>query len=184
MKVKLSDVRLAFPVLFEPEQYQGKGSYRYSATFLIVPGSENDKRILEAIKTVAAEKFGKKADALVASWQNNAQKLCYLDGNLKEYDGFEGMKYLSSHRRQEDRAPTVIDRNKSPLTAKDGRPYAGCYVFATVDVWAQVGENQGVRCALQGVQFSKDGDAFSGSAPASPDEFDDLGVPEAADNLV
>ena len=36
-----------------------------------------------------------------------------------------------------------------------------------------------VHASLKGVQFVKDGDAFSGSAPASVDSFDDLG--EGAD---
>lgn len=181
MKVILKDVRLAFPDLFEPVQYQGKGAYRYNATFLITPGSEADKQIRAAIKAVAEEKFPGKAVAMLKAWESNPQKYCYLDGNTKEYDGFADMMYLSAHRRQEDRAPTVIDRNKSPLTSKDGRPYAGSYVIASVDIWAQTGENSGIRATINGVQFFRDGDAFSGSAPASTDEFEDLGVEESAE---
>lgn len=184
MKVKLNTVRLAFPDLREAVQYQGKGAFRYSATFLIEKGSENEKKILEAINAAANEKYGKKAESFLKQWAGNPQKHCYLDGSLKEYDGFEGMMYLSSHRRQDDGPVTIIGRDKMPLAASTGKPYAGCYVNASVDIYGQTGENTGIRCALGGVQFVKDGDAFSGSAPASPDEFEDLGVPDEEESLV
>jgi hypothetical protein len=39
-----------------------------------------------------------------------------------------------------------------------------------------------MNCALKGVQFVKDGDAFAGSAPASEADFDDLS--EGVDDFV
>lgn len=174
MKIKLSKVRLSFPDLFEATQYQGKGAYRYNATFLIVPGSANDKAIRDAISSEAAAKWKGKASVMLKSMENNSNKYCYLDGNLKEYDGYENMMYLSSHRRQQDGAPLVIDRDKSPLTAASGKPYGGCYVNATVEIWAQEGENSGMRCGLIGVQFAEDGDSFSGASRPSADEFEEL----------
>ena len=35
-----------------------------------------------------------------------------------------------------------------------------------------------IRCALVGVQFVKDGQAFGGARRATDDEFDDLEVPD------
>lgn len=189
-KVKLKDVRLSFPDLFEPVQYQGKGVFRYNASFLIVPGSENDKLVKAAIRAeVEAELKDKdKADKFLANIKGNSNKMCYVSGDLKEYEGYQGMLVLSSHRQQKAGRPTVIDGNKQPLVAADGKPYAGCYVNASVDIYVQTGENSGVRCGLAGVQFSKDGDAFSGGRAASPDEFEDIaegaqaGAPSSTNN--
>ncbi|MDR5611402.1 ssDNA-binding protein, partial [Arsenophonus sp.] len=35
MKIKLNNVRLAFPELFEPTQVSGQGAFKYRANFLI-----------------------------------------------------------------------------------------------------------------------------------------------------
>ena len=69
-----------------------------------------------------------------------------------------------------------------PLTAADGRPYAGCYVIANVELWAQ-DNNYGKRinASLRGVQFLRDGDAFSGGGAASEDEFDEVEGSDAGD---
>lgn len=173
-QLKLKNVRLAFPDLFEAKQYQGAGPFRYSATFLVVPGSENDKLIRAAIKEAAAEKFGKKADSIVKSIESNSNKFCYIDGNTKDYDGFEGMFYLASHRKQDSGRVAVFDGKRQPLTQADGKPYAGCYVNAIVDIYAQDGQNSGIRAGLVGVQFAKDGDSFSGARVANADDFDEI----------
>ena len=185
MNIFLKEVRIAFPALFEAEPFEQGGQPRYSAVFLIEPGSENDKKIRAAIKQVAAESWDKKADAMLKSFEGNSNKFCYLDGNTKDYDGFEGMMYLSAHRREVDGPVTVIDRNRAPLTKTSGKPYGGSYVNASVDIWAQVQNYPGVRCGMLGVQFVKDGDAFGGGRPADPEDFPELGVDdEAAEKLV
>lgn len=176
MKVKLSNVRISFcQSLFEAEQYQGKGVFRHSATFLVEPGSENDKAIWAAIKAVAAEKWPKKSASILEGMKGNSNKFCYQNGDMKEYDGYQGMFYIASHRKSTDGRPLIIDRNKAPLTADSGKPYGGCYVNASIDIYAQDGENQGIRCGLLAVQFFKDGDSFGGASKSKGDEFDDLG---------
>jgi hypothetical protein len=53
------------------------------------------------------------------------------------------------------------------------------------DVWPQDNAyGKRVIASLKGVQFVKNGDAFSGGAPASADEFDVVEAPEEADDLV
>jgi hypothetical protein len=184
MKVKLTGVRLSFPDVFEAVQYENKGPFRYNATFLIEPGSDNDKAIQLAIKQVASEEYGKRTDANLAAWGAQPQKFCYLDGNTKEYEGYEDRMYLACHRKQKDGPPTLLDRDKSVLGIASGRPYAGCYVNASVEIYAQSGQNPGIRASFAGIQFVEDGDSFGGGAPASPDEFEDLGVPSAENALV
>jgi len=179
IKVKIMKVRLSFPDIFDAVQYQGAGAFRYNASFLIVPGSDNDKQVKAAILAAAKEEFREKATAVLASLQGNSNKYCYLSGDTKEYDGYQGMMVLSSHRRQTDGRPLVIDEQKRPLDISDGKPYGGCYVNATVDIYAQPGKNSGIRCGLQGIQFAADGDAFGGAKPGKVEDFDDLG--EGAD---
>ncbi|EAA6845047.1 DUF2815 domain-containing protein, partial [Salmonella enterica subsp. enterica] len=41
-----------------------------------------------------------------------------------------------------------------------------------------------VNASLSGVQFLRDGDAFTGGQPASADEFDDISEGADADSLI
>lgn len=182
MRVKLTDVRIAFcQSIFEPEQYQGKGPFRHSATFLVEPSSANDKAILAAIETEAKAKWPKKWQAMLESMRGNSNKYCYQRGDLKEYDGFQGMMYIGTHRKSTDGRPLIIDQQKNPLTEKDGKPYAGCYVNCSFDIYAQDGENQGIRAGLIAIQFAREGDAFGGAAKSNGDEFDSIEAPTEND---
>lgn len=182
MKIKLTNVRLAFPQLFEAKTVNGEGKPAFSAAFLIDPADPQVKTINAAIEQVAKEKWGAKADAMLTAMRK-ADKVALHDGDLKAtYDGFPGNLYISARSATR---PLVINCDKSPLTEADGKPYAGCYVNASVELWAQ-DNNYGKRinASLGGVQFSRDGDAFAGGGAASEDEFDDLSAGAAADSLV
>lgn len=182
MKIQLKNVRLAFPTLFEPKTVNGEGKPAFSASFLLDPADPQVKTLEKAIETTAKEKWGAKAEAVLK--QMRAQdKLCLHDGDLKaNYDGFPGMLYVSS---RSNTRPLVIDADKSPLAESDGKPYAGCYVNASIELWAQ-DNNYGKRinAQLRGVQFFRDGDAFAGGGAADADEFDDVTDGATADDLV
>jgi hypothetical protein len=175
VKLKLTNVRLSFPALFEPEQYQGDGRFNYKATFLIPADDPQKATIDQAILAVAKENWKDKAAAIIAANAGNPQRTCWLDGALRTYDGYAGNWALSTSRPQEKGRPLVIDQAKNPLTQADGKPYAGCYVNASVELWPQDNKHgKAVRCTLLGVQFVRDGDAFSAGSVASPDDFDDF----------
>lgn len=182
MKVALKNVRLSFPNLFEPKTVGGEGEPRYSAAFVIEPGSENAKALATAVLAVAKEKWGAKSDGILKDLKGKG-RVTYREEPLSKdgevYDGFEGMHSLNASNKAR---PLVIDRDKAPLTAADGKPYGGCFVNASVELWAQDNQyGKRINATLKGVQFVRDGDAFGGGAPASADEFDDLGVEEEAD---
>jgi hypothetical protein len=182
MKIKLSNVRVAFPQFFEAKTVNGEGKPAFSASFLIEPTDPQIKAINAAIDQVAKDKWGAKADAVLKQMRAT-DKVALHDGDLKaQYSGFEGMFYVSARSAVR---PLVIDRDKSPLVEADGKPYAGCYVNASVELWAQ-DNNYGKRinASLGGVQFLRDGDAFAGGAPASEDEFDDITAGADAESLV
>jgi hypothetical protein len=68
----------------------------------------------------------------------------------------------------------VIGRDKSPLLEEDQKIYAGCYVNASIELWAQKGQwGSRVNAGLRGVQFDSDGEAFSGASVADDDDFVD-----------
>jgi len=178
MKIKLNNVRLSFAQLFEAKTVNGEGKPAYSASFLIDPKDPQIAAVNAAIETVAKDKWGAKADATLKAMRA-ADKTCLHSGDLKSnYYGFEGMLYISSRNAMR---PLVIDVDKSPLVESDGKPYSGCYVNCSVELWAQ-DNNYGKRinATLMGVQYFKDGESFSGGGVASEDDFDDL----TADDLI
>lgn len=170
MLVKLKNVRLAFPQLFEAKTVNGEGEPAYSASFIFDKKHSAYKEVDAAIDAVAKEKWGDKATAVLKDLRAK-DKVALHDGDLKsDYDGYAGNFFVSSRSKKR---PLVIDGDKSVLTVADGRPYGGCYVNANVEVWAMDNQfGKRVSASLVGVQFAKDGDAFSGSAPASVDDFD------------
>ena len=183
MEIILKNVRLSYPNLFHAQEFKtGDGKPRWSASFIVTPGSENDQNIQRAIELEAKNLWAAKAPGLLKSMLGQSSKYCYSNGNSKGQDEYQGMMVLSTHRSAKLPRPLVVDSNKSPLTHEDAKPYAGCYVNAKVEIYCQSGDNQGVRGSFSVIQFAGDGDAFGASAP-SADEFDDLSAGAQADDL-
>lgn len=187
MKVKLKDVRISFTQnLFVAAEYKkDDGKPRYSSTFLIVPGSANDTALEAAIQAAADAKYGAKAQAMLKGMVGNGNKYCYQNGDTKEYEGYAGMKFVAAHRQAKDGAPKVFGIDGMTLLKEnDGIIYGGCYVNAVVDIYAQPGENAGIRCGLIGVQFLRDGVAFSGSRISEGDFEDYSATANDMDGLI
>ncbi|MBE0469618.1 MAG: DUF2815 family protein [Methyloprofundus sp.] len=165
MKIKLQNVRLSFPSLFRKAVFQGEET-KYEATFLLDKELHADK-IIE-IQRAIAEKIKTELKGAKVS----ADKLCLKDGDEIAYDGYDGCWSLKASN---NKRPMVIDRDKSPLTEDDDKLYAGCYVNAVIELWAQNnGFGKRINANLLGVQFVKDGTPFSDSVTASVDDFDDF----------
>lgn len=185
--VKLENVRLAFPTLFKPEAIGNSETKYYSAAFPIDPASDNHKRLEAAIVEAAKGKWQNKADAILKTIREKGdigyKHRALTSGEGDVYDGFEGMFSVNATRREDKGPPLVVNRDGTPLNANSGKPYGGCYVNATVEVWAQDNQyGKKINLMLRGVQFVKDGTAFGGGAPLDPNnEFDPL--PEEADAL-
>jgi hypothetical protein len=180
-RMMLRNVRLAFPSLFEASRVgtDDKSKPRYSAMLILSPDHPQLAEIRAKSIAVAKEKWKDKA-ADIFKGLEKSDKLALHDGDTKsQYDGVAGNFFVSA-ASQESARPTVIDQNKAPLTAKDGKPYAGCYVNVSIDLWAQDnGFGKRINAQLRGVQFLRDGDAFAAGRPADSDEFDE--VTEGAD---
>jgi len=175
--IKIENARLSFPHLFQP-QVQTDGKKTYGASFIFPANHPAKAEIDAAIKTVAKEKWGVKADAelkaLIASG-----RVCLRDGDTKAYDGYAGNWFVSASSKTR---PQVIDKDTSPLDESSGRPYGGCYVIASIEIWCQDNNfGKRINATLRWVQFLKDGASFGGGVPVSNDEFAAVDESEYAD---
>lgn len=176
MKIRTPPLRMAFPALWEPDAI-GEGQPAWGARFIIEPDSPMVQILDDAMEKVANEKWKAKGPTVLASLIKKGD-VCFVKGEYANkdgevYDGFHDNFYLGT--RNPDAQPLVIDRDKSVLEKKHGRPYSGCKVIASVDIWAQDNQfGRGIRAKLLGVQFYEDGDAFAGGGVAKADDFENL----------
>lgn len=175
-KIMLKDVRISFPDLFHAKAVNAGDKPKYGAQFLIPKDSPIVKAIMKEMEETAKLKWGNKAAATLTQLKA-AGKTFFTDGDLKGYEGYEGHYCVSARNVQR---PTVINRDKSPVTEEDGVFYSGCRVNAIIYLWAQ-DNNYGKRinATLSGVQFFADAEAFSGGpSAAKADEFETYGDAE------
>jgi hypothetical protein len=182
MKIKLQKVRLSFPNLFVAKAGDQGGEAKFSAGLLIDPNDPQVQQIKDAMQQVAKDKWG-------AKWEQQykamaaADKLALHNGDTKaQYAGYEGMLFINASNPVR---PLVLDRDKTPLTEADGRPYGGCYVNVSIELWAQDNKfGKRINASLGGVQFVKDGDRFGGGSSADESDFDEITDGADADDLV
>ena len=172
-QVILTNVRGSFLDIFTAKAVNG-GEPRFSANFLLDKQADaaQIKKIGDEIRKIeAAKNKGKKLPA---------DKVCLRDGDEKEYDGYAGKMFLSAANKKR---PNVVDRDNTPLTAEDGKPYSGCYVDAVVRLWWQDNQfGKRINASLEVIRFRKDGEAF-GAAPVSADVLPDLDDEEEDDDI-
>ena len=175
----ISNIRISFPDLFTARAQAEGSEPKFACTFLVEPGSAQETAINNEILRVVESKWPGKGAQIIKQISGNNMRFCFRPADEKDYQGFEGMRFFKASSKVR---PTIIDRDRSPLTQEDGKPYAGCYVNAIVDFYAYDNNGKGVGCALKGIQFFKDGDAFAGGGVARPDDFEDLGFENDAAN--
>ena len=162
-KIKLNNVRLSFPSIFNKSEFNGQVG-KFEATFLMNKESQA-KMITDVQAQIALIQKDNKAKV-------SPDKLCLKDGEFVDYDGYAG---CMSIKAGSNRRPTIIDRDKSPLVEEDGKPYAGCYVNAVLELWFQDNSyGKRVNCNLLGIQFAKDGDTFGAGDTDVSDDFDTI----------
>jgi len=165
-KVTIPKARLSFPSLFSKSSFEGKEG-KFEATFLF---PKSDTKTYDKI-IAAIEQCKSDAKIKVA-----ASKLCIQDGDEiydeKEYDGYQGMWAVKAAN---SKRPTLLTGQKEPIVEEDDILYAGCYVNAIIDPWAQDNQwGKRINANLLGVQFVKDGEPFGDAVTASADDFDEV----------
>ena len=164
--VKLVNARLSFPALFRPKKGPEENSKEaFSATFILdkKTNASSIKAIKDMIAQIVRDDFKGKTPP----------KICLRDGAEKELDGYgEDVMFISARC---DRRPQVVGRDMSSLVEGDGILYAGCYVNATVRLWAQDNKfGKRINAQLRAVQFVKEGSRFGEGPVDVSKEFEAL----------
>lgn len=176
--VKLRNVRLSFADLFTKTASVKDGPLKYRASFLIDPatpeGRTNLKLLAAARKHVELEAFKREMT------YKDPKRLCIQDGNEcisqksgEVYSGYADMMVVSATNNKNF---PIIDADKTPLTAEDGRPYNGCRVNAIIRLYAVKDKDKGgngLFAGLNAVQFYRNDEPFGGSTVDVDSEFDD-----------
>jgi hypothetical protein len=162
MKIKLPNVRLSFPHLFQTARFGGEDTGKYEASFILDKSEHADQ-----IKTIQAEINRLMKDELKGKIP--ADKIALKDGDEMGRHEYEGKMVIKATTKKR---PLVLDRDRSPLQEEDRRIYAGCYTHGIISLWAQNNQyGKRINASLEGVMFAKDGEPF-GDGGISADEFD------------
>lgn len=171
-KVKMQNVRLSFPSVFQHGTFGGESTGKFEATFILDKVDHAD--LIASIKA-QIKKLMDESKIKVGS-----DKICLKDGDELGRPEMEGKYTIKASTKKR---PLVINRDKSPITEDDNIIYAGCHVHGIVSLWAQ-NNNYGKRinAQLDGIQFFKDGEAF-GDGGVSVSEFDDFASDSSSDDF-
>lgn len=165
--IQIRDVRLSYPHLFKKWAKDGedKEKAKFSAKFML------DKKTHGAdIKALNEAIVALQNSELKGRIPND--KLCHRNGDDLGREDYEGYWILAA---SESVRPTVVNKDKSPVTEEDDIVYAGCYVNVLIRLWAQNNKyGKRINANLVGVQFVRDGDRFSSvERPDTDDMFED-----------
>lgn len=159
-------VRLSYPHLFQKWGMNEGDKKKYSAKFLL-----DKKTHGEDIKALGAHLVAMMQEAFKGRIPND--KLFLRDGAQSGKEDMEGYFVISA---SEDKAPDVINRDKSRINEDDDIVYAGCYVNVLLRPWVQKNQfGKRINANLHAVQFVKDGERFSGiERPDTDEAFGDI----------
>lgn len=170
-RLTIKDVRIAYAQgIFTARAAKPGDKERYGAAFLFPATHPLVKAVAEATVRAAKAKWGDRADEILKQLKAG-DKLPIHNGDAKASSaGYAGNLYMNAANPIR---PTVVDGNRAPLTAADGKPYSGCWVNAIIEVWAQDNANgKRINASLLGVQFVRDGERLAGGSTATADDFE------------
>ena len=173
----LSNVRLSFPHLVEPQRKvspeTGKERVSYSADFIMPPDHPGFKQFMAKVNEMALAKWKEHAAQVMQIINNDRKLRCYGDGNQKlnqktfqPYDGYAGQVFITAGR---DQPPQIIQPDGTPIDpmntmayqALTRQMYGGCRVNVAVKPWLQENKHgRGIRADLVAVQFAGDDTPF------------------------
>lgn len=175
--IYLSDVRLSFPHLIEPQRQENQvtGAVRisYNCELLMPAEHPGFQQFMRKYAELAAGKWGEHANNVMNLINADRKLRCYGRGEEKvnkktfqPYDGYAGNMYITAGR---DSAPQAIREDGSPVDPANTmeyqaimrKMYGGCRVNVAVKPWLQENKHgRGVRCDLVAVQFARDDKPF------------------------
>lgn len=187
--IYLSDVRLSFPNLVEPQvkisEQTGEKRVSYNCELLMPQTHDGFTRFMQRYALLAQEKGKEHAQALMQMIQSDRKSRCFGPGEEKvkkstfqPYEGYPGHMFItvgSKNPPQMIRADgsAVDPANTMEWQAVARKLYGGCRVNAAIKPWWQNPNPQkqighGIRCDLIAIQFCKDDKPFGeGNVDAS-----------------
>lgn len=163
------DGRLSYPHLWVAQAVKGESEdkARYSASILLPKEDTKAKAIIDGeIRRLAKEKM----KGVLPKGKDISMK----DGDGEEGDQFSaGCWKISANRYPTQGRPAVLDRGLNPLTADDGKPYAGCWCRFKIGVYVPKAWPSKICFSLEAVQFMKDDEPFGAGAPTA-EGFEEL----------
>ena len=179
--VFLSNVRLSFPHLAEPQkqinEQTGKERISYNCEFIMPQDHAGFQQFMARYGALALEKWKEHAQTVIGMIQNDRKTRCFGRGEEKinkktfqPYDGYAGHVFITAGR---DTAPQMIQADGQPIDPSNTmayqqlarKMYGGCRVNAAIKPWPQDNKHgRGIRCDLIAVQFAGDDTAFGEGA--------------------
>ena len=175
--ILLSNVRLAFPNLIEPQRQivgEGKERISYNCELLMPQDHPGFQQFMAAYGELALAKWAEHAQTVMGMIQNDRKSRCYGRGEEKvnkktfqPYDGYAGNVYISTGRNT---APQIFETGTGKLLDPNNtmgyqqltrKMYAGCRVNVAVSPWIQDNSyGRAIRCDLIAIQFAGDDTQF------------------------
>ena len=179
--VFLSNVRLSFPHLAEPQrqvnEQTGKERISYNCEFIMPQDHPGFQQFMARYGALAVEKWKEHAQTVMGMIQQDRKTRCFGLGNEKinkktfqPYDGYANNVFITAGR---DSQPQMIQADGSPVDPSNTmayqqlarKMYGGCRVNAAVKPWSQDNKHgRGIRCDLIAVQFAGDDTPFGEGA--------------------
>lgn len=185
----LKGVRLSFPFLFKPDVQTNDAGVETKShrAALLLPKSTHKNvaiKIKKVIDALIGEEFGD-------GTRIPPDRLFLRDGDQSDVEDHHG-HYVVSVR--ETRRPTLVDRDRGPVTEDDELLYSGAWVNVVIRPWAQNGKSmkkknkygKRINCGFDLVQFVTHDDPLAGGGrPDIDDVLDDVDddFPEGDDGI-
>jgi hypothetical protein len=178
MSIYLSNVRLSFPHLTQPQISKKfpDNAPNYGADFILEENHPDWVKFMQAFATLAQERYKDKAQQVMQMIHNDRKSRCYGSGSekvngktLEVYSGYAGKMFISAKNKNQ---PQIVDStgakidNANSMLYRDltSKMYAGCRVNAVINPWLKVTSN-GIGCDLVAIQFAGDDQPFGEAAP-------------------
>ena len=174
--IKLNNVRLSYPSIFQVKVWEEGKDGKYEATFILnkdthkVEIDQINEQIDQYLKEHKVDRNKVKVD-----------NICLKDGdmsNTAEYQNSYTIKGTSTRR-----FPIVNKDGKTPIASDDNIIYGGCYVSAYIDLWVYSKPNTGIACNLLALQFVNDGESFGAGSFDISGKFDAVESTNAVDDM-
>ena len=173
----LSDVRLSFPHLAEPQKQRnevtGKERISYNAEFIMPQTHPGWQKTMQVYGQMITATFAEHAPTVMQMIQNDRKLRGFGAGaekvnkkTFKPYDGYDGGMFITAGS---ERQPQIIQADGQPVDPMNTmavqqlarKLYGGCRVNAAVKPWVQKNQHgNGFRFDLVAVQFFKDDAPF------------------------